>query len=343
MRTWFNRRMTTLACVALSGALCLGMLPACSAGGNTSETQAAIDAARPVSVRVATLKGAGAISMASFANEAAQGSFHNNFQLVSVSSTGAITTALQEGTADIVVVPPDVAVRLNRENPGTVKVASVVSTGGLYLVSSHKDTHQFEDLAGKTVYLTGGGTTTEYVVRCLLEAKGIADQVTLEFMSDPSEVVAALSAYRTALGILPEPYATAAHFKDERLWSALDLSTVWAEVQGEDAQIVSSVALVSASFAQNNPEAMEEFFAAQQASVDAYRSDPDALSELVVAAGLVDSVEVAEAVLPTSGMACITGNKMRTVLSDYLWKLYEAHPEWIGEPFPSSDFYYVAS
>lgn len=58
--------------------------------------------------------------------------------------------------------------------------------------------------------MTGKGTTPEYVMNYLLERAGLTGQVALEFKSEPTEVLSALLADPSAVGVLPEPFKTAA-------------------------------------------------------------------------------------------------------------------------------------
>ena len=64
----------------------------------------------------------------------------------------------------------------------------------LNVVTGDADVTSFGDLAGRTVYMTGKGTTPEYVMNYLLERAGLTGQVTLEFKSEPTEVLSALLA-----------------------------------------------------------------------------------------------------------------------------------------------------
>ena len=344
MLTGVKKHLMITVGVVLACSLTLGLLPGCAGSGSGSEAQDAIEAVQPVPVRVATLKGAGAMGMVWFDHQASAGELYNGFQLVTATSGATISSAIQNGEADIVVVPVDVATRLYNANPGTVQVASIETIGGLHLVSSQKGKLALEELAGKTVYLSvTDSNASEHVLRCLLNAKGLSDQVTIVSLGTPSEVVAMLSADREAVGVLPEPYVTAAGSTDKHLRSSLDLSKVWSEVCGEDAQIVSWVTMVSTEFAQSHPEALEEFLGAQEESTQAFANEPDELSELAVAAGLVDDIEIAEASFPLCGMTCITGNKMHVILADYLTELYEYDPALLGNVLPEVDFYYLGA
>ena len=62
------------------------------------------------------------------------------------------------------------------------------------MVSADVSLDGIEALKGKTVYLTGKGTTPDYVLHYILEENGIREgDITLEYKSEAAEVAAALA------------------------------------------------------------------------------------------------------------------------------------------------------
>ena len=85
--------------------------------------------------------------------------------------------------------------------------------GVLYITEFNGETVQsLADLKGKTIYATGKGSTPEYFLRYLLAENGLDldTDVTVEWKSEPSEVVALLKAENGGIAMLPQPYVTAA-------------------------------------------------------------------------------------------------------------------------------------
>ena len=58
---------------------------------------------------------------------------------------------------------------------GELVCLDINTLGVLSVVTGDASVASFEDLAGRTVYLTGKGTTPEYTMNYLLSASGIAD------------------------------------------------------------------------------------------------------------------------------------------------------------------------
>lgn len=65
-----------------------------------------------------------------------------------------------KGELDIALLPSNVASILYQKTNGGVTVIDINTLGVLYMVSGDSSITGVEDLAGKTIYLTGKGTNT---------------------------------------------------------------------------------------------------------------------------------------------------------------------------------------
>ena len=73
-------------------------------------------------------------------------------------------------------------------------VIDINTLGVVYAISGDDTIKSIPDLKGKTVYLTGKGTTPDYVLQYLLKENGVSlDEVTLEYKSEATEVAAILA------------------------------------------------------------------------------------------------------------------------------------------------------
>jgi len=230
---------------------------------------------------------------------------------------------------------------LYNKTEGGVSVIDINTLGVLNIVTGDESVQQFSDLAGKTVYLTGKGATPEYAMNFLLEKAGIADQVTLEFKSEPTEVVQAIAADPTAVGLLPQPFATAATVKNEALKAVIDLTEVWDASVDDGSQFLTGVTVVRNEFLAEHPEAVIEFISQQKASVDAANADPAAVAPLVVELGIIEAEPVAAKAIPGCHLVCITGTDMQNALSGYLQTLYDADQTAVGGTLPPDNFYFL--
>lgn len=324
-------------------ALAMGALILAVAGcdGGTAPSSTSLDSAsESVEVRVASLKGPTSIGLVPLMSRAEAGEFENDYAFTIAGTADEVVPALVKGDIDIALVPANVASVLHAKTEGAVMALDINTLGVLHVVTGDASVTTFSDLAGRTVYLTGKGTTPEYAMRHLLDVAGIADSVTLEFKAEATEVVSALVADPSAVGVLPEPFKTAALVKNETLTAPVSLSDVWAEQAGEGgSRLVTGVTVVRRAFADEHPDVIAEFVSAHEESASAVAADPGAWAQGVVDAGIVDSAVIAQRAIPGCGITCMTGEDMREALSGYLEVLHEADPSSVGDALPGDDFY----
>lgn len=342
-RSMETRPMTRRALAAFAaGALALAVAgcggdPAANAGSPAVEP-----APERVEVRVASLKGPTSIGMVPLMERDEAGELDCDYDFTITGAADEIVPGIVKGDVDIALVPANVASVLYAKTEGAVAVVDINTLGVLHIVTGDGGVTSFADLAGRTVYLTGKGTTPEYVMNYLLDAAGIADSVTLEYKSEAAEVVSALAADPTATGVLPEPFKTAALMKNGALTSPISLADVWAEQSGEGgSQLVTGVTVVRRAFAEEHPEALAEFVTAHKESAAAVVADPGAWAQGVVDAGIVEKAPIAQKAIPGCNIVCLTGDAMRDALSGYLEVLHAADPASVGGALPGDDFYLV--
>jgi NitT/TauT family transport system substrate-binding protein len=250
-----------------------------------------------------------------------------------------VTAALVNGKADAAMLPANAAAALFNK-AGGFSVVAINTLGVLYVVENGDTIHSVKDLAGKTVCLTGKGTTPEYALRYLLAANGIEDQVTLEFKSEAQEVVAAMGENVAMIGLLPQPFVTAACAQNEKLHVALDLTKEW-EAVSKDSALVTGVTVIRNEVLERNPFYASALIKDCTAGVEAVNADPAVAAELIVNMGIVAKAPIAEKAIPACNLVCIYGDQMKTLLSGYLQTLYDQNPKAVGGAMPADDFYYT--
>ena len=197
-------------------------------------------------VRVASLKGPTSLGLLFLMNKADKGETANTYEFQMATGADEILPLMVKGDLDIALVPANVASVLYHKTQGGVEVIDINTLGVLYMVSGEDGLTNFTDLKGKTIYLTGKGTTPDYVLQYLLTANGMsADDVILEYKSEATEVASVLAEDPTAIGLLPQPFVTAACMQNDALKVIFDLNEEWNKVQGEDgSSMVTGVTVV---------------------------------------------------------------------------------------------------
>lgn len=323
----FGRKMLILAVMAV---LLLGALAGC---GQREE---------PAAVRVGGLKGPTSMGLVFLREQAQSGQAAQEYEFTMAVAADELLPLMIKGELDIALIPANVASVLYNKTEGGVSVIDINTLGVLYLVSGDNTIDSMESLRGRTVYLTGKGTTPDYVLQYLLRANGIdPSECTLEYRSEATEVAALLAEQPQAAGLLPQPFVTVACAQNEELDVVLDMNQQWNLAQGEGSNMVTGVTVVRNAFLQEHPGAVQSFLEEHAASVRAIQEDPDKGAQLVVAAEIITKEPIARKAIPQCNITYIDGEEMRQALSGYLQVLFEQDPASVGGKVPGEDFYYV--
>ena len=307
------------------------------------ETETSDAAGSGTAIRVGSLKGPTSMGLAELMDRTEKGETENDYTFTMAGKADELVGSIASGDLDIVLVPANVASILYTKTQGNVNVIDINTLGVLYVVASDDSISSMEDLKGKTVYMTGKGTTPEYVMNYLLSENGLTDgDVTLEFKSEATEVASVLKEDSSAVGVLPQPFATAACIQNEALKPVLDLTEQWNLLNKENgSQLVTGVTIVRSDFLKENEEAVKLFIEDHKASA-AYTSEHlDEAAEMVAALGIVEKAPIAKKAMPACNIVCITGEEMKSALSGYLSVLEAADAKSVGGQLPADDFYYL--
>lgn len=296
-----------------------------------------------VEVKIGSLKGPTSMGLVYLMDQAEKGESANQYEFTMAAGADELLPSVISGDLDIVLVPANVASVLYNKTEGGVSVIDINTLGVLYMVSGNADIKEMADLAGKTVYLTGKGTTPDYVTQYLLAENNLTDEVTLEYKSEATEVAAMLVEDTDAIGVLPQPFVTAACAQNENLSVVMDLTKEWAAIQGEGgSQLVTGVTVVRNDFLNENQAAVDKFLEEHKASAAYANENVEEAAELVVSAGIMEKAAVAAKAMPNCNITYIDGTDMKTALSGYLEVLYNQDAGSVGGALPAEDFYYNA-
>ena len=311
---------------------------------STEATTESTETADDTLVRVASLKGPTSLGLLFLMDKADKGETSNAYEFQMATGADEILPLMVKGDLDIALVPANVASVLYQKTQGGVEVIDINTLGVLYMVSGEDGLTNFTDLKGKTIYLTGKGTTPDYVLQYLLTANGMSvDDVTLEYKSEATEVASVLAEDPTAIGLLPQPFVTAACMQNDALKVIFDLNEEWNKVQGENgSSMVTGVTVVRKEFLEENEAAVKSFMEDHKASAEAINADPATGAALAVEAQIVAKEPIAQKAIPNCNITYIDKAEMKQALSGYLEVLFGQDPQSVGGGLPESDFYYDA-
>lgn len=294
-------------------------------------------------IRVGSLKGPTSMGLVSLMDNAAKGETSNVYEFTMTGKADELVGKIANGDLDIALVPANVASVLYAKTQGNVTVLDINTLGVLYVVASDDSITSMADLKGRTIYMTGKGTTPEYVMNYLLKENGLGSgDVDLQFKSEATEVASILKQDSSAIGVLPQPFATAACIQNEDLKTVLDLTEQWDMLNKDSgSMLVTGVTLVRSDFLRENRSPIEDFLKDHAESTLFTSGHPEEAAALIAAQGIVEKAPIAQKALPCCNIVCITGQEMKDALSGYLSILMEQDAKSIGGQMPGDDFYYM--
>jgi len=328
---------------------------AASASGSAAQTAAggscapgkSCDQNQPITkpvINLAGLKGPTSIGMVGLLSNAEQQLTKNDYTFQMGGSADELTPLFIKGELDILAAPINLASVLYSKMDGGAELLAVNTLGVLYVVEKGGETvTDMKSLKGQTIYATGKGATPEYTLRYLLSQNGLDPDkdVTIEFFSEPTEIVAKMAAEDHVIAMLPQPYVVVAQGKVDGLRVALDLTQEWDKLNN-GSRLITAGLLVRKAFLDENPQAVADFLTEYAASVDYVNKNVDEAAQLVEKYDIVKAA-VAKAAIPYCNIVCITGDEMKTDVQGYLGILYGQNPKAVGGALPADDFYYMGS
>ena len=321
-----RRTVKTAFAAALAGVMAFGMM-----------------ASAEEAVRVGGMKGPTTMGIVSLGVELEGKEEANTYEKTMVTAADELTAMVINEEVDIALVPANVASVLYNKTQGGVKVIDINTLGVLYVVETGDSISSIEYLKGKTVYLTGKGTSPDFVAQYLLNKHGLTtEDVKLEYKSEAAEVVSVLAEDENAVGLLPQPFVTVAGMQNENLRIALDLTAEWEAAQDDGSSLVTGVTVVRTSYLEEHEDAVKGFLADHEMSAAYTNENVEAAADMIVELGIVAKAPIAQKAIPYCNITYVDGAEMQEALSGNLQALYDLEPTSIGGAMPGEDFYYIA-
>lgn len=341
------RSTALFLCLALMGGLFFG----CGAKVEPAPTFSPSESAttdEKTAVSVATLAGPTGMGMAYLMEQSEQDGAKNDYSFTVATAADQIVSKLTSGEVDIAAVPTNLAATLYNKTKGDVQLLAINTMSMLYVVQKVEGEEQgvlsISELEGKTIAASGQGAVPEYVLNYILEANGLTGKVTVNYLSEHSEVVTALATGSADIALLPEPFVTVAQNKVEGLVIVLNINSEWEEacdIMGDSASIAMGCVVVRKEFAEENPAAVSLFLEEYFESVEYVNNNAQAAAKLIVKFGILADEAVAAKAIPSSSIVFIKGSILKTTLQGFYEILFESNPASIGGSVPGDDFYYV--
>lgn len=309
---------------------------------DTSETPAPDSA---LEIKIYSLNGTTALGLAQMIDSVANKTATMNYNISLHAAADTITGPIVSGECAIAALPTNAAAKLYKASQGKVKLLALNTLGVLYLLQGEGESvSSLNDLKGKTIYLPGAGSNPEFITKALLESAGlkvgedlIVDTTTYQ---SPDALQTAVVSGAAKLAVLPEPKVTVTLTKNTSVTVALDLTSEWEKINGENT-LVQGCLVVNTAFAEAHPAEIAQFLKDYEASVEKISSADDEAINMIVNAGILPAAAVAKKALPKCNICFIAGEDMKTPMNTFCEKIYAQFPAAIGA-VPDDNFYYVA-
>ncbi len=356
MKAFVGKRLAALAAaLVLALSACTAQSPSVETSGaesaqaettqaETTEAEAAStgpESTEAAQLRLGALKGPTGLCFLGLLKEAEAGNTGNGYHFTLAAGADELTPKLLSGELDIIAAPMNVGSILSAKSEGKVRMLAINTLGVLYIGTKGESLTDIRDLKGKTIYASGKGATPEYVLRYVLAQNGLdADKdITIEWKSEPTEVVTAAASAQTAVVMLPEPFMTVAGTQIESLERAFDLTQEWDKVSGGK-QLLTAGLFVRADVIQNQPEAVAAFMEEYQASTEWVNANVEEAAKLAESYDIVKEA-VAVKAIPNCNITYIAGKEMKELAAAYLDVLYTYNPQSVGGKVPDDAFYFI--
>ena len=317
--------MKRILSLLLATLLALGLLAGCAsepAGGT---------------VRIAGIKGPTSMGLSYLFTQSDEGKTKNQYEYTLVSAADEVTAQLIKGELDLAALPTNVAATLYNKTEGKIRLVAVNTLGVLYIVTKGETISSIDDLAGKTIYAAGQGSTPEYALDYILSENGIDADVV--FKTEQAEVATLLASEEQAIALLPQPFVAATMAQNPDVQIALDITEEWEKVAGEGASLTMGCIAARSEWVEENEETLDIFLDEYKESIDYVTGNTDEAAALIAGLDIV-AEPVAKAALPYCNIVFLEGDEMRSVAENTLTVLFNANPDSVGGTMPGDDFYY---
>ncbi len=268
--------------------------------------------------------GAPTLTVAKIINDGKIGNAKVNVKLVS--STDALTTAILNGSADVAVMPVNLAQKLYN-NGVEVELLTVNVFGCLYIVGKD-DVSSLDDFKGKEIGLVGRNGTPDISLKYLLSNKDIpygegetADGVKLKYLQNDL-VVQSLKTNQVKYALIGEPLVTKASAKVEGLKPLINLKEEWGKVA--NGKLYTQAGVVVSERVSKDGKLLKGLYSALNDNLNFVYENVDALNEIMPTNSALKDVSFTDEILNRCSLGCRTAKELSLDIDFYLTTMGES-------------------
>ena len=257
----------------------------------------------------------------------------------------ALLPKMLKGEIDVGFLPANVAAKVYSSSNGKILCCAITGNGNLSLITTDASVKQLADLKGKSVAVAGQGATPEYIFRYLLQKNGIKadvkNGVSLDFSIPTPQLAAQLISGKIKYAVVPEPFATVAQLKSDKVIAAVDLQSEYEYFEGKGKIYPLTVMVVTKDFAEKNPEALKAFLGEYEKSFKKTLQNPKEAGELCEKFGLGLAAPIIAKSIPKANYVFIPAEnpKAKEKIEELLNIFLSFDSASIGGKLPDDNFY----
>ncbi len=295
---------------------------------------------RKVGINVAILKGPTGLGMLKIIDDSEKCEI-NDYNVSVFNDPNNVASRLISGEVDIATIPTNMAAMIYNKTGGDIKIAAINTLSVLYILSSDDNIKSVADLKGKTIFVSGKGTTPEYTLKYVLTQNNlkINKDVNVEYKSNHEELASLAIAEKIDIALLPEPFATQVVYRNPSFKVKIDLTDEWNKVTLTDTSLPMGCIAVRRQFIKENSLQFDKFLSEYEKSVNFLNENRERAAELSNKYNIMPK-DVAFKSIPKCKVVFISGETMVKRVNEFLGILFEFEPKSVGGKVPNEELYY---
>ena len=262
------------------------------------------------------------------------------------------------GKIDLALCTLSTAASVYAETEKAVQLLAVTGLCRQYVLSTDSQIKSINDLADKKVYYCKDGVNSNALLinNSIMKSKGLSDKTELAECESMQALLEKVSSGEASTVLLSEPYASVAINSNSSLKVVVNYESEWDKLN-PDAKLAEEGVIVSKKFAEQNPDAVDQFIRSANDSAEYVNISGKAVLDEAVDKGLIDSSailaktdsnkndDVSSAALSTirrSNVVLLTGEEMVKVADSMFGIIAEQSDEVDQTSADLNDIYYSA-
>lgn len=243
------------------------------------------------------------------------------------------------GEAGIAALPTNTAAILYNKGIA-LQIAAVTNWGVMYVVGRDGAIRSWKDLKGRSIALTGRGTTPDILFRYIMKANGLNpdSDLSIRYYATPVELAQLVVAGKADIATLPEPWVTEVMQKDPSVRVLLDFQNEWKRIGKGRESYPQSCLVVRTDLVRQHPAVVGEFLKAAAAASDWVNAEPEKAARLAEQYVFIAAAS-AEKAISRCNLRFQTASGAQSEIDNYLRQLFQFDPQSVGGKVPDAQFY----